>query len=55
MLAWVKILGYRVAKRLPASPDAGGLGTAFPQPTMRSGSRSGGWIDVCSLGIENRY
>ena len=37
MPVWIKILGYRVARRLPASPDAGGLGTAFPLPTMISG------------------
>ena len=46
---WVIFLGYRVAKRPPASPDAGGLGTAFLIPTINSGSRSGGWVGVCSL------
>ena len=55
MLDWLKFLGYKVAKRLSANPDAGGLGTAFPIPTINLGSRSGGWVGVCSLGTGKRY
>ena len=45
-------LGYRVAKYLTASPDDGGLGTAFPLPTVNSCSISSGRVGVCSLGLQ---
>ena len=55
---WVKfrlfrVRLFRVANSFPARPDAGGLGKAFPLHTMNSGSRSGGWVGVCTLGLQS--